>query len=57
VRGLLSEASLGKSLRPYSKNKLKAKRTGGMTQVAEYLSNKYKAVSSKPLYHQSKISF
>jgi hypothetical protein len=33
-------------MRPYPKNKLKAKRTGGMAQVVEHLPSKHKALSS-----------
>jgi hypothetical protein len=40
--------ALGKSTRPYVKNKLNQKRAGGMTQVAKYLPSKCKALSSNP---------
>jgi hypothetical protein len=45
IRGLRFEGSLGKNSRAYLKNKLKAKRTGG---VAQGLPSKYKALGSIP---------
>jgi hypothetical protein len=49
VGGLWSEAGLGKSRRPYLKNKLKAKeRTRGIAQVLEHLPSKLEILSSIP---------
>jgi hypothetical protein len=41
-----SEAGLGKSVRPYLKNKLKSKRSGVVSQVVVYLTSKWKPPSS-----------
>jgi hypothetical protein len=43
VGGLQSEASPGKSMRPFPKNKLKANRTGSVARVAEPLPRKHEA--------------
>jgi hypothetical protein len=49
VGGSWYQASLGKRVRPYLKNKLKAKRTGrGIVQKKEYLSSKCGALSLIP---------
>jgi DNA-binding transcriptional regulator PaaX len=37
-----------KSMRPYLKNNLKAKRAGGLAQAVECLPSKCKALNSKP---------
>jgi hypothetical protein len=49
VGELLIQSGMGKSARPYVKNKLKAKRTGrtgSMAQVEQYLLSKCSVLSS-----------
>jgi hypothetical protein len=45
-RGRRSEAVLGKSTRPYLKNKVKSKRLGGVAQVIECLLSRHEALNS-----------
>jgi hypothetical protein len=47
-------ARLSKNVRPYSKNKIKAKRAGGVAQVVECLTSKRKALSSNPTISRKK---
>jgi CRISPR/Cas system-associated protein Cas7 (RAMP superfamily) len=42
------QISLGKEVRPCSKNKNKAKRAGGVIKAVEHLLSKCKALSSNP---------
>jgi hypothetical protein len=46
AEGSMSKTGLGKSSRPYPKNRLKAKKTGFVVQVVEHLPSKYMALSS-----------
>jgi hypothetical protein len=45
IRGSLPKVSPGKTMRPYPKNKLKARRTGGLAHMVECSPSKYKALS------------
>jgi hypothetical protein len=46
--GVCFEASVGKSMRSYLRNKLKSKRTGEMVKEVEHLPSKHEALSSIP---------
>jgi hypothetical protein len=54
----MMEASPRKVRRSYLKNKLKSKRTGGVTQVLQYLPSKRGGLEFKPQYgmHTHKVS-
>jgi hypothetical protein len=54
VGGSQVQAILGKNTRPYVKNKTKAKRDRGISQVVKHLLGKHEALSSKPSNEKKK---
>jgi hypothetical protein len=48
VRGSWSKGGLGKSMRSYLKNNVKAKSVGDLAPVSDYLPSKHKPLSSSP---------